>query len=299
MATGNYGINRAATVSPSDMEVFYTYAPSRNTPPTIPLQSLSPTQVITRFNDPVANNNGIALFDGLYNLQLPASNFSTKGIYNIIIRPREIKTVITDCGVLAAFPDVRGVVLDVNQLGGVQDVNSLVGYRIEYYDDNGNRIPNFFRIITSANRTEPVNANLSNTTQSAVRYRFNDTSSLVFCTLTPNSAPNVVPNKFPNIGSPGQSISVTNTFFNPVLLELDMVEYDIETLAIGLFSNQSKSIQDGKYTIYDFQNNIFAQYNLYEIQDEFNNEPLYEIRERVSNIDVTKDFNTITNISTL
>lgn len=299
MATGNYGINRAATVSPSDMEVFYTYAPSRNTPPTIPLQSLSPTQVITRFNDPVANNNGIALFDGLYNLQLPASNFSTKGIYNIIIRPREIKTVITDCGVLAAFPDVRGVVLDVNQLGGVQDVNSLVGYRIEYYDDNGNRIPNFFRIITSANRTEPVNANLSNTTQSAVRYRFNDTSSLVFCTLTPNSAPNVAPNKFPNIGSPGQSISVTNTFFNPVLLELDMVEYDIETLAIGLFSNQSKSIQDGKYTIYDFQNNIFAQYNLYEIQDEFNNEPLYEIRERVSNIDVTKDFNTITNISTL
>lgn len=298
MATGNYGINRAATVSPSDMEIYYTYAPSRNTAPTIPLQSLSPTQVISRFNDPVANNSGVALFDGLYNLQLPAANFSTKGIYNIVIKPREIKTTITDCGVLAAFPDVRGIILDSNQLN-IQDVSSLIGYRVEYYDDNGNRIPNFFRIITSANRTEPVNANISNTTQSAVRYRFNDVSNLVFCTLTPNSAPNVAPNRFPSIGSPGQAISITNTFFNPILLELDMVEYDIETLAIGLFGNQTKSIQDGRYTLYDFQNNIFAQYNLYEIQDQFTNEPLYEVREKISNIDLTKDFNTITNISSI
>ena len=78
-----------------------------------------------------------------------------------------------------------------------------------------------------------------------------------------------------------------------------MVEYDIETLAIGLFGNQTKSIQDGRYTLYDFQNNIFAQYNLYEIQDQFTNEPLYEVREKISNIDLTKDFNTITNIATL
>ena len=297
MASGNYGINRAATMSPSDMEIYYTYAPTRDTAPTIPLQTLSPTQVISRFNDPVANSSGVALFDGLYNLQLPAANFSTKGIYNIVIKPREIKTIITDCGVLAAFPDVRGVILDANQLG-IQDVSNLIGYRIEYYDNTGNRIPNLFRIITSANRTEPVNANFSNTTQTAVRYRFNDTSNLIFCTLTPNSAPNVAPNKFPNIGAPGQAISVTNTFFNPILLELEMVEYDIETLAYGIYGNQTKSIQDGKYTIYDFQNNIYKQYNLYEIQDQFTNEPLYEVREQVTNIDFTKDFNTITNVAT-
>jgi len=297
MASGNYGTIRAATVSPSDMEIYYTYSPSRDIAPTLPLQSLSPSQVISRFNDPNPNANGVALFDGLYNLQLPVSNFSTKGIYNIVIKPREIKTVITACGVLEAFPDVRGIVLDATQLG-VQDVTSLIGYRVEYYDTTGNRIPNFFRIITSANRTEVVNANISTTTQTSVRYRFNNSSNLVFCTLTPSSAPTVVPNQFPNIGTPGQAISISNTFFNPILIELEMVEYDTETLAYGIFGNQTKSIQDGKYTIYDFQNNIYKQYNLYEIQDQFTNEPLYEVREEVATIDFTKDFNTITNLST-
>jgi hypothetical protein len=295
MATGNYGIVRPATAGPDDMEIFYTYTPSRDIKPTIPLQQLTPAQVISQFNDPTPNPSGISLFGGLYNLQLPVANFSAKGIYTVIIKPKEIKTTITDCGVLSAFPDVKGVVLDMNQLG-IQDATSLIGYRIEYYSESGARIPNLFRIITSANRTEVVNANVSNTTQKAVRYRFNDTSNLVFCTLTPSSAPNVRPNQFPEIGVPGQSISITNTFFNPVLLELDMVEYDTETLAYGIFGNQIKSIVDGKYTIYDFQNRIYKQYNLYEIQDQFTGEPLQEVRQEVNNIDFTKDFNTITNI---
>jgi hypothetical protein len=77
-----------------------------------------------------------------------------------------------------------------------------------------------------------------------------------------------------------------------------MVEYDIETLAYGFFGNQIKSIVDGKYTMYDFQNRIYKQYNLYEIQDEFTSEPLHEVRQIVDNVDFTKDFNTITNIPT-
>lgn len=297
MATGNYGIVRPATAGPDDMEIYYTYTPSRDKLPTIPLQQLNPSQVISRFNHPIPDANGIPLFDGLYNLQLPVANFSAKGIYTVIIKPKEIRVTITDCGVLAAFPDVKGLVLDAGQLG-IADVSSLVGYRIEYYNDNGARIPNFFRIITSANRVEPVNANLSNTTQKAVRYRFNDVSNLVFCTVTPSSAPNVKPNLLPDIGVAGQLISVTNTFFNPISLEIDMVEYDIETLAYGIYGNQIKSIVDGKYTIYDFQNRIYKQYNLYEVQDQFTGEPLHEVRQLVNNIDFTKDFNTITNIPT-
>lgn len=298
MATGNYGIVRPANVSTSDMEIYFTYSPSRDVRPTIPLTPLLPSQVISRFDHPIPNTNGVPLFDGLYNLQLPVNNFSAKGIYNVIIKPREIRASITDCGVLTAFPDVKGIVLNLNDLG-IQDASQLVGYRVEYYNDSGQKIPNFFRVITSANRAEVVNANISNTTQKAIRYRFNDTSNLVFCTLTPSSAPNVRPNLFPNIGTPGQNISVTNTFFNPILLEIDMVEYDIETLAYGIFGNQIKSIVDGKYTIYDFQNNIYKQYNLYEVQDQFTGEPLHEVRQLVNNVDFTKDFNTITNIPTL
>lgn len=298
MATGNYGIVRPATVTADDIEIYYTYAPSRDVKPTIPLQPLNPNQVISRFNHPTPTTNGVPLFDGLYNLQLPVTNFSAKGIYSIIIKPKEIRTKITDCGVLAAFPDIKGIVLDMNSLG-IQDASSLIGYRVEYYNQSGQKIPNFFRIITSANRTEVVNANISNTTQRAIRYRFNDTSNLAFCTLTPSSAPNVRPNQFPDIGSPGQEITITNTFFNPVLLEVDMVEYDIETLAYGIYGNQIKSIVDGKYTIYDFGNNIYKQYNLYEVQDQFTGEPLHEVRQLVNNIDFSKDFNTITNIPRL
>lgn len=293
MATGNYGTIRPATVAPNDMEIWYTFTPSRDVAPILPLQKLDVNQVISEFND----SDGISLFSGLYNLKLPVTNFASKGIYNLVIRPREIKTTITDCGVLSAFPDIKGIVLDLNALG-ISDPNSLVGYRVEYYDDNGRKIPNLFRIITSANKTEPVTANLTNTTQKSIRYRFNETSNLVFCTLTPSTAPNVKPNNFPVIGTPGQGITVTNTFFNPVLLEIDMVEYDIETLAYGFFGNQIKSIVDGKYTMYDFQNRIYKQYNLYEIQDEFTSEPLHEVREIVDNVDFTKDFNTITNIPT-
>jgi hypothetical protein len=276
------------------MDVFFTYTPSRDLAPSIPIQQIPAQQVIKTFDNPTPTNNGIPLFDGLYNLQLPVSNFSAKGIYNVIIKPKEIRTTITDCGTLTAFPDINGIVLDISSLN-ITDVNSLVGYRVEYYDNAGGRVPNLFRIITSANRAEAVNANATNTSQKSVNYRFNDSSNLIFCTLTPSSAPNVRPNQFPFIGSPGQEISITNTFFNPITIEIDMVEYDIETLAYGLFGNQTKSVDDGVYTIYDFENRIYKQYDLFEIQDKFNNEPLYEVRQLKSSIDLTKDFNTIIN----
>ena len=79
-------------------------------------------------------------------------------------------------------------------------------------------------------------------------------------------------------------------------MELNLTEYDINSLAIGLYGNQSKGIQDGIYTLYNFSNEIYKQYNLYEIQDQFSGEPLYEIREQRSNIDETKGFDTITSV---
>ena len=83
MATGNYGVVRPATVTPNDMEVFFTYSPSRDTAPTIPIQRLVANQIITTFKHPTPNNGNIPLFDGLYNLQLPLANFSAKGILQL------------------------------------------------------------------------------------------------------------------------------------------------------------------------------------------------------------------------
>jgi len=78
------------------------------------------------------------------------------------------------------------------------------------------------------------------------------------------------------------------------MLEIEMVEYDDETLAYALYSNQTKSLDDGIYTIYNFGNQIYKQYNLYEVKDQFSGKPLYEVREQKFTIDPTKDFDDIT-----
>jgi len=296
MATGNFGTIRPSDVGVNDVDIFYTFTPSRETPPTIPVQRLNPVNVLSPILHPDAVNGNLPVLGGLYNLTLPASNFSAKGFYTIIIRPREIRLKITDCGVLSAFPNIKGLVFDKSTLPNELTTNdALVGYRVEYFNDSGVKIPNFFRIITSANSAEPVNQNLQNTVQKSIRYRFNDTASLMYTTLTPSSASNVSPNRIPFIGEPDQNIVLTNTFFNPITIEVEMVEHDFETLSYGIFGNQVKSIVDGKYTIYDNENNIYKQYNLYEIQDEFSNEPLHEVREETDEIDFNKNFNNITN----
>jgi hypothetical protein len=286
MAIGNYGTKRLVNVPTSDVEVLYTYTPNRSEPPSNDFRLID--NALVRSNQ---QSNGNVM-DGFYNLRLPAEEFSNLGIYTIIIRPVETITNIVDCGVLAAFPDIKGVVLDTNQLD-IESIDSLVGSRIEYYEDN---VPtDSFTIITSANRVEPITQNLPSTTQKAVRYRFNNNSSLVFLTVTPSSAPTVKPNSLPFIGQVGQRIKIHKTTFDPIMMEVELTEYDINSIAIGLYGNQSKGIQDGIYTIYNFSNEIYKQYNLYEVQDQFTGEPLFEIREQRNNIDETKDFDSITN----
>jgi hypothetical protein len=75
-----------------------------------------------------------------------------------------------------------------------------------------------------------------------------------------------------------------------------MVEHDIETIAYGLYGNQSKSIDDGILTAYNFNDDIYQQWNLYEIRDQFTGKPLFEIREKKTSIDFTKQFNDISNV---
>jgi hypothetical protein len=303
MATGTYGIVRPADVLPEDVEIFYHYSPTRETQTTTELLKLNPNEVLIPINNPNNTSDGFEIFGGLYTLKLPVSDFGAKGYYTVIIKPVEIRTTIVDVGVLSAFPDIKGLVFDLSTIPAQFlpkfENNGLVGYRIEYLNPNqagDNKINNFFRVITSNNRTEPVNQNLSDTNQKAIRYRFNDNSTLTFCTVSPASASNVKPNVLPFIGEPNQNVIITNTFFNPVMIEIEMVEHDIETLAFALFGNQSKSLEDGIYTIYNFTNQIYKQYNLYEVKDQFTGKPLFEVREERNNIDFSKNFNNITEV---
>jgi len=301
MAIGSYGTIRPSDVSPSDVEIIMNYTPTRDATDAFVLTKLDAQTLLRPYfaNSETGGNAGVEVLGGLYNLTLPADQFNALGIYTLYVRPAQIRTVITDCGVLSALPNVKGIVIDLSNVPA-QYLNKfvpqgLVGFRIEYLNADGSKIPNFFRVITSSFFCEPVVTNEVNTSQKAIRYRYVDgDSNLLFLTVSPSSSPTNKPNATPYIGQPDQDIIITNTFFNPVTLEIEMVEYDISSLAIALYGNQTKSIDDGIYTIYDSQNNIYRQYNLYEIRDQFN-ALLYEVRQgRGDNIDFSKNFTNIT-----
>ena len=300
MAIGTYGTIRPSDVSPDDVEIIVNYTASRDVTDNFVLKKLDASTLLRPYfnNAQTGGVAGVETLGGLYNLTLPADVFNALGFYTLYIRPAQIRTSITDCGVLSALPTVKGIIIDLANVP-VQYINKfvpqgLVGFRVEYLNPDGTKIPNFFRIITSSFFCEPVVVNQTNTTQKAIRYRYVDgISNLIFLTLSPSSSPTNKPNATPFIGQPDQSIIITNTFFNPVSIDIQMAEYDIDTLAIALYGNQTKSIDDGIYTIYDSNNNIFRQYNLFEIRDQFNS-LLYEVRQsRGNNIDFSKNFNNI------
>ena len=300
MATGNYGTIRPADVSPEDVQIVMVYTESRDDTQNFTLTTLDAQDVLRPyFNNQDTGGNSVEILGGLYNLKLPADQFTKLGIYTLMIRPAEIRTIITDCGVLSSLPNVKGLVIDLNNVPPQfqnKFVNQgLVGFRIEYLNPDGTKIPNFFRIITSSFYCEPVVQNLTNTIQKAIRYRYvQGATNLLFCTVSPSSSPTNKPSATPYIGQPNQSIVITNTYFNPITTEIEIVDQDISTLAIALYGNQTKSMEDGIYTIYDANNNIYKQYNLYEIKDQFNT-LLYEVRQdRGENIDFSKAFNNIT-----
>jgi hypothetical protein len=299
MAISNYGTIRPADVSPEDVQIVLVYTESRDDTQNFSLTTLNAQDVLRPyFNNNATGGNTVEILGGLYNLKLPADQFNRLGIYSLMIRPAEIRTTITDCGVLSSLPNVKGIVIDLNNVPAQSRnkfVNQgLVGFRVEYLNPDGTKIPNFFRIITSSFYCEPVVQNLTNTIQKSIRYRYVEGSTnLLFCTLSPSSSPTNKPSATPYIGQPNQNIIITNTFFNPISVEIEIVDQDISTLAIALYGNQTKSIEDGIYTIYDSNNNIYKQYNLYEIKDQFN-ALLYEVRQdRGENIDFSKAFNNI------
>jgi hypothetical protein len=300
MALGTYGTIRPADVSPEDVDIILHYTPTRDVTTNFTLKKLDAASILTPYfhNSDTGGNANVEILGGLYNLKLPTAEFNKIGIYTLLVRPAEIRTTITDCGILSSLPNVKGIVIDINNVPSQyrnKFINQgLVGFRVEYLNTDGTKITNFYRIITSSFFCEPVVTEQVNSSQKSIRYRYVDGGTdLIFCTLSPSSAPTNKPAATPFIGQPNQNIIITNTFFDPISIDIQMAEHDIDTLAIALYGNQTKSIEDGVYTLYDSNNNIYKQYNLFEIRDNFN-ELLYEVRqEKVNGFDFSKNFTNI------
>lgn len=290
MSIGTIGNVRPSDVNIEDVDIIFTFSPDRTTPPQL-VGRLNPTDVLSEVNIDTD------LVQGLYNLRLSPDTFNEIGIYNIYIKPKEYRLTISDCGVLSSVTSVRGLIIDtvnIPELSNRFNPNGLSGFKIEYIDENGNKIRNLFRIVTSSNRALPENNNTTSTTQSSVRYRFSDsdTSNLLFLTLSPSSPNNIRPNINPFIGIPGQEIILSNTFFNPILIEVELTEHDIDTIALGIYGDQSKSKVDGILTYYDNDGNIYKQFDVFETQ---NSEGVidYEVKIERDIIDPSKDLNTV------
>jgi len=296
MANGIFGITRPADVSVDDIDVYYNYTPNRETLNNN-IYKLNSSEILSENELPeeeqiVGDEN---LLEGLYNLRLPATVFGQLGIYTIYLKPKKVNTTIVDCSVLSSLPSVKGIVLDANQLPeGLRANNALQGYRIEYIDSaTNNKIRNVVRYVVTANKVVPVSENVGNTSQKAIRYRFDDTGTLHFVQLTPSSSSDVKPNASPFIGNPDQMILISNTFFSPLVIEVDMVQNTIDTLSNYVAGEQIKDVDNGILTYYDQNRVITRQFNIYEIKDDVNDVPLYEVKEKRTNIDETQDFNDV------
>ena len=305
MAIGTYGISRPADVSVKDISVYYYYTPNRETndPGDYQFYSLNASEVLEYCHLPEDEQiSGYEnLLEGIYNLRLPASIFNQLGIYTIYIKPKVIVSpqnnmppIIIDCSVLSALPTVKGIVVNVNDLPEeLRANNALQGYRIEYLDSNGDKIRNTVRYVVTSNKVVPVSENVGNTSQRAIRYRFDDTGTLMFLQVTPSSSSDVKPNALPFIGNPGQTILISNTFFTPLTIEVELVENTLDTLADIVAGEQIKDVQKGILTHYDKDRVITKQFNLYEIKEDVTDVPLFEVKEKRTSIDETQNFDDI------
>jgi len=296
MALGVTGIIRPSTVDLADIEVLYSFTPDRITKPDVFSFLVTENVLEKRF---VAAGSSQVL-QGMYTLKLPSDVFKEVGYYTIMIRPKQISTTILDCGVLSQLPDQKGLILDTNEANIINLTQSfspggLCGYRIEYINStDGTITPNLFTTVAYSNRCEAVSQPSNASTQKSVVYKFNDAGSLLFLSVTPSSSPSIKPNALPYIGVAGQQIIISNTYFDPQVIDIELTEYDLKKIALLVNGERTLNIESGIENIYDDNRNILAQSTLYDIKDETQN-PLYKVKQNNTTIDTEESWESINN----
>lgn len=285
MSTGAYGTVIPSRIKSSDIDIYYAYHENRTSDSVenavfkkLPSSILS--DVLYDGEEDSVDN----VLEGLYNLKLPLEYFNRKGFYTVYIKPREIPAVIADVSSLTSFPNVRGIVLDTNIIedeylkAKAHANNQLVGYRVVYLNDNGSRTDEY-RLVTSNNRCEPVVKSSNESGNKSYTYRYNETSSLTFLTLTPSMAPSFKPNSAPDIGKPAQRVLFVNTLFEPIMLDIEMTEHDFDTLSYMLEGSQLRDLDNGLVTTFNENNQIVHQSEHYTIKDTATGNPVFEVKK--------------------
>lgn len=299
MALGAYGLTIPTHIKNGDIEslvdISFCYHETRS------FDSLSdasfkalPPSVLTSAsrNEPIDEIDSV--IEGMYNLQLPLSEFNKKGFYTVYIKPKEIKATIKDVGTLTAFPEVRGLVLDSSDIDDtfirnkILKNNELVGYRVIYLDSNNGR-ENYYRIITSNNKCEPVISMPASSSDKTYTYRYEDSSNLSFLTLSPSAAAPFKDNQSPYIGRVGQQILLVNTLFEPIQIDIEMVSNDADTISTMLKGSQLRDIDNGLITTFNDKDEIYNQKEVYTLKDQYTGKAVFEVsKEKKNGIDFSQ-----------
>jgi hypothetical protein len=100
------------------------------------------------------------------------------------------------------------------------------------------------------------------------------------------------PNALPYIGTASQKIAIVNTKFEPVMIEVEMVEHDIETVSNMLEGSQLRNMDNGLITTFNDKGEIYSQSEVYSLKDEYTKKPMYEVKKNKKNgIDFSQTIN--------
>ena len=286
---GTYGVVRPSLIDvEQDVEIWYRYTPSRNNEDEQYKKFKkidNPTSMLanSKFETDDMVGESDERLPGMYELSLPVDIFGRTGFYTVFIKPSEFYCDIKDVGALSAYPNIKGIVIDINSVGDDKQTmfanDNLIGYRIEYYENSQRQ--DYYRIITSNNKCEPVSQNLTSSNTNSNGYRFNESGTLSFLTVTPSASPSYKSNQTPFIGNASQRIIITNTKFDPIMIEIEMVEHDIDTLSTMIEGDQIRSLDKGLVTTYNANGEIYHQAEHYTVKSTYTTTDIYEVRKRL------------------
>lgn len=138
MSVGIYGTKKLADINSEDVDVLFAYSPSREEIGEVNFKPLF---------DSVNGGDLLKMLgaDGMYKLRLPANIFNKIGFYSVLIKPKTFQVAIRDCSFVVTEDDTgvqlskKGIVIPSAQF---RKTNSLVGWSVEYFGDDGVKIRN-------------------------------------------------------------------------------------------------------------------------------------------------------------
>ena len=287
MSIGIFGTKKLADVTNDDVDILYAFSPSKEA-----LGEISFRPLFDSITD--ADLKKMLGADGVYKLRLPADKFNQLGFYSVLIKPKTIETVIQDCSYVVSSDDnnikisKKGIVIPAAQF---QKAGSIIGYQIEYFDKNDVKIKNLHRVVTSSELVS-ISTNNNTVNQGASSYVLDPGGTNLFLTVTPDEPSLISSNATVDIGQRGQKVLISNTYFDPVTIEVEMTDMTIKTLGYGIFGNSTRDLETSVLTYFDDQNRIYRQYNLYTTKKKFSNGNI-DIREQRSIINLNQDFNSV------